>query len=221
MADFLDDLKGKWDSARNNAAKTIDEAIPADNVNKLDELRNKGIKSFSKALVDATDFTPADMRQQKWAKEQKDQRQALVETGADLALPDQYSAIPGLGTVKKVNTAAKEVSNLIKAEKAAVNVAKDINVVESTRKGSKYLEAATDAEKAAEKAKNTFTPVKTPDMGENISHIDIMNELNNSESYKNLIADRNLRRTNPQAYNDRKDYLISKAREFIRLKKAK
>lgn len=149
MADFLNDLKGKWDSARSKAKETIDEAIPADNVNKLDELRNKGIKSFSKALVEAVDFTPASMRGQEWAKQQKAQREGLVETAADIALPNQYDIIPGMGSIKKV-------------ENAAAKLAKDVNVVEATRKGFEMLDKPvlkTIEEKAADKLPGAFGKV--------------------------------------------------------------
>lgn len=152
MADFLNDLKGKWDSARSKAKETIDEAIPADNVNKLDELRNKGIKSFSKALVEAVDFTPASMRGQEWAKQQKAQREGLVETAADIALPNQYDVIPGMGSIKKAKTFAKDASKVIK----------DVNVVEATRKGFEMLDKPvlkTIEEKAAEKLPGAFGKV--------------------------------------------------------------
>lgn len=128
MADFLNDLKGKAKSAFDAVGDGISE----------------GKKSFAKALVDATDMTPADMRAQPWAQQQKAEREALAETGADLLLPDQYDAMaPGIGKIGKVaKTVAKiadEGHKIYKAGSEAAKAAKAVPVIESTVKGFELL----------------------------------------------------------------------------------
>ena len=60
-----------------------------------------------------------------------------------------------------------------------------------------------------------FGKVSTPDMGGNVSHNEIMKVLNDSPTYQNLINDRELFKTNPSAYDNRKQELINKAREYL------
>lgn len=164
MADFLNDLKGKAKSAYD----AVSEGVSA------------GKKSFSKALVEAVDFTPASMRSQPWAQQQKAEREALVETAADIALPDQNDVLmPGIGKLGKAVKAigkgaqmAEDAYKIHKAGSAAAKSAKTIPVIESTVRGFEHLNKPglkTVEEKAVDAAKGfgkvIIEEVKKPKIG--------------------------------------------------------
>jgi len=111
MSDFLADLKGAY--------------------NKVDSTVSEAKKSFGRALVDATDLTPGDMRSQQWAKDSKRDLQEYAAEASDMILPGTSDAIPFGRIIKGGKTAAKIIDNMKVLEKA--------NLPELTRKGANLL----------------------------------------------------------------------------------
>lgn len=152
----------------------------------------------------------------------------IAKTGLDMVLPDVTDAVP-LGKASHamfplLGMAAKE-GKLLKfpkqAEKTAEELMQGVRKAESAdlKLGSNLVNKPvlkTAEEQAADKLPGAFGKVSTPEMGSNISHNEIMDFLNKSPSYTEHINNRNLFKTNPQAYADKKDYLINAAREFLK-----
>lgn len=158
----------------------------------------------------------------------------IARTGLDVILPDTSDLIPGgklehgaKAMFPMLGMAAKEGKLLKfpgKAEKTAEEMVQGLKKAESAdlKLGSNLLNQPvlkTAEEKAAEQLPGAFGKVTTPNMGENISHQEIMDVLNKSPSYQQHIANRDLFKTNPEAYSDKKDYFIQKAREYLQNKK--
>lgn len=149
--------------------------------------------------------------------------------GLDMVLPDVTDLIPAgkLGHVANaafpiLGMAAKEGKAVAKGAKTAEEMMQGVRKagIEDMKLGSQ-LAGKQVFDTAEQKAAKKFGSVSTPDIGNSVSHNDIMDLLKDSPSYQKHIADRDLFKTNPQAYNDKKDYYINKAREYLQQKKGK
>lgn len=117
--DFLNDLKG-----------TVREGFKAAD-DKASELK----KSFGRALVDATNLQPADMRSLPAMKQSQNQLREYAAEAADLILPGTTDALPIGKLVKVGKTGMKAISSATKI----VNEIKAANLPEMTRKGYELL----------------------------------------------------------------------------------
>lgn len=148
--DFLDDLKSKGKEAVDTAS---------DAYNAVEGSLSEGKKSFARALVDATNLQPADMRNQPWAKLQQDELKDQAAEFADVAGPNLIDAVPLGGIVRvgenvakmvekapkilqEMKGAGKTISKLedIGLSAAKLAEAKSANLPELTRKGAEYLD---------------------------------------------------------------------------------
>lgn len=145
--------------------------------------------------------------------------------GVDMIMPDVSDALP-LGKASHaimpiLGMAGKEAKVINKASGTAEDLIQNIRKADSSdlRSGSNLIGKpvfATPEEKAL-----GFGKVTTPDIGTNVGHNEIMKVLNESPTYKNLINDRELFKTNPSAYDAQKQALINKAREYLIQKASK
>lgn len=115
MSDFLADLKGMVSDAYNKAETTI----------------SNGKKSFGRALVDATNLQPADMRSLPVMKQSQAELREYAAEAADMLLPGTTDALPIGKIVKAGKGAAKMVEAIKKIESA--------NLPEMTRRGYELL----------------------------------------------------------------------------------
>lgn len=135
--------------------------------------------------------------------------------GLDLIVPDVTDAIP-MGKLGKLGALGiKEGKALKRGEKTVEEMMQGIRKADSSdlRAGSNLIGKPVFA--TAEEKALGFGKVTTPDIGTNVGHNEIMKVLNESPTYKNLINDRELFKTNPSAYDAQKQALINKAREYL------
>lgn len=118
MADFLDDLKGTVKKGYQSAERAASNAK----------------KSFGRALVDATNLQPADMRNLPAFKQSQNELREYAAEAADMILPGTTDAIPIGRIVKAGKTASKIVDGIKKVQTA--------NLPEMTRRGYDLLQAA-------------------------------------------------------------------------------
>lgn len=114
MSDFLNDLKGMYKAA--------------------DEKASDIKKSFGRALVDATNLQPADLRSLPVMKQSQDELKEYAAEAADMLLPGTTDALPIGKIVKGAKNASKIIEKMKKIESA--------NLPEMTRKGYDLLKAA-------------------------------------------------------------------------------
>lgn len=122
-SDFLADLKGTV----SDVADTVKTGF-----NAVDSKASDLKKSFGRALVDATNLQPADMRKQQWAKDQQADLREYAAEASDMLLPGTTDALPVGKIFKGAKTAANIVNKIKKAE--------SVNLPEITRKGAHLLE---------------------------------------------------------------------------------
>lgn len=118
MSDFLNDLKGAASSVYDKAETAVSNAK----------------KSFGRALVDATNLQPADMRSLPVMKQSQDELKEYAAEAADMLLPGTTDALPIGKIVKGAKNASKIIEKLKKIESA--------NLPEMTRRGYDLLKTA-------------------------------------------------------------------------------
>ena len=118
MADFLNDLKGTVSDAYETAERATSNAK----------------KSFGRALVDATNLQPADMRALPSMRESQESLREYAAETADMLLPGTTDALPVGKLVKAGKQASKIIEKIKKVESA--------NLPEMTRRGYDLLKAA-------------------------------------------------------------------------------
>lgn len=236
MAGFLKDL---YDKAYGKSAEVLQPV--ADAYNTAQDAITSGKRKFTDALVDATNLTPYDMR--KGLNYEEGQRDIKDVTGDlfNAATPDATGVVP-VGKFAKMIGGAKKV--LGPAGKTLEQMSHEISLAKKAtekdmRVGSNLLDKPvlktdyekmsdlvklekkptvipTAADKAVEASKaNKYGKLSTPDMGVNVSDADIKRVLNDSQSYKDLIANKQLKESNIGAYNNQKDFFVKKAREYL------
>lgn len=135
MSDFLADLKGTVSDTYNKAETAISD----------------GKKSFGRALVDATNLQPADMRKLPAMKQSQAELREYAAEAADTLLPGTTDAIPFGQIAKGMKGAAKIVNAVKNIEKA--------NLPEMTRRGYELLK---DAKPVAERLGKVIVKDSTP-----------------------------------------------------------
>lgn len=117
-ADFLDDLK--------YMGKKVAEKLEP-----VEKALSEGKKSFGRALVDATNLQPADMRSLPAMKESQADLREYAANAADAILPGTADALPFGKVIAGAKVAKKVVEGMKRVEPA--------NLPEMTRKGYDLL----------------------------------------------------------------------------------
>lgn len=143
MSDFLSDLKGQASEAYDVVESGASNAK----------------RSFGRALVDATNLQPADMRKLPAMRESQNELREYGAEAADLLLPGTTDALPigkmlkGAGAVLKLGKTFGNVVKEIKAANAVGNTIKELsvksaNLPEMTKKGYELLDDTYKATRA-------------------------------------------------------------------------
>jgi len=179
------DLTNAYNSAEDLRSKALDKVIEATDLGKT---------------VQGADTTTA---------------KEYGKMGLDMIAPSVTDLIPGNKIAHGIGMGIKEMKMAPKAEKTAEELIQGIRKADSYDLGRNSGLIGKPVFATAEEKALGFGKVSTPDMGGNVSHNEIMKVLNDSPTYQNLINDRELFKTNPSAYDNRKQELINKAREYL------
>jgi hypothetical protein len=120
---------------------------------------------------------------------------------------------------EKVRETADEMIERIKKlnpkdfTKQALNAGK-----ESGNLDNKFGKLEVIPTKADEVMAKGHGKIFTPDIGNQVTHNEIMKTLESSETWNNLLKDRNLFKNDPKSYDLQKNELIKKAREYLQQK---